>query len=319
MATCTLLDVFNDVRGLLHDTQVSGGETFTNTMLQVQFNEPYRTMFGCLMGASKRVQRTAYVMLPANTTVLIPANAGITDFGEPEMIEERPAVTSKTISTTSNASPIVVTFSAPHGFGANGTQVAGMVTGVSGTSAPWGSWGGTVTSTTAISLNGSMTDGSSGTGGRFYAASTVQWSEVQPGDLPWINDGQQQQYLVTYIWQNEQLQFRGSVQDTMLRITYYASGNPPTNTATNINIDNCRDLLAFATAYNAAQSVGWNDQADRFGIKAYTRTAGPQGEVDGGLLGVFRNVQVMSMQRGPARRRLPFRNKRSRFGGYLLG
>ena len=109
MAICTLQNVFDDVRGLLHDTQVSGGETFTNTMLQVQFNEPYRTMFGCLMGASKRVQRSSYVLLPSNTTILIPATVGINDFAEPEMIEERASTSATAISATSNTTPITVT------------------------------------------------------------------------------------------------------------------------------------------------------------------------------------------------------------------
>lgn len=274
-------------------------------------------MFGCLMGASKRVQRVWEVLLPANTTVLIPSTAGLSDFAEPEMIEERPATTSTVISTTSNTTPITVTTAAPHGFGAVGANILGTVTGVSGTVAPWGNWGGTVTGASTFTLNGSSGDGSSGTGGNFYPASQVQWNEVLPADLTNVLDGQQQQYLMNYCWINEQLLFRGSVQNQMLRLTYYASGNPPTNVNTNINIDNCRDLLAFATAYNAAQAVGWNDMADRFGLKAYSKTAGPQGEFDGGLLGVFRNIQVMAMQRGPSRRHGAFRDKRSRFGGYL--
>ena len=319
MAICTPQNIFDDVRGYLNDTQVSVGEVFTNAMLQVHFNEPYRTMFGCLMGASKRVQRTAYVMLPANTTVLIPATAGITDFGEPEMIEERAATAAIAISTTSNSTPITVTTVSPHGF-AIGTQINGMITGVLGTTAPWGNWGATVTGTSTFTLNGSMTDGAAGgTQGNFYAASTVQWNEVLPGDLANVLDGQQQQYLTNYVWMNEQLMFRGAVQNEMLRITYYASGNPPTNPSTNINIDNCRDLLAFATAANAAQAVGWNSQSDRFSLKAYNRTAGPQGAEDGGLLGVFRNIQVMAMQRGPNRRHEPFRDHRTRFGNYVTG
>jgi hypothetical protein len=318
MAICTTNDVFNDVRGLLNDNQVVGGEVFTNTFLQVQFNEPYRTMFGSLMGASKRVERVAYVLLPVNTTVLIPSTAGLTDFAEPEMIEERPATNATAISTTSNTTPITVTTVAPHGFGPNGTQVMGFVTGVIGSNAPWGNWGAVVTGPSTFTLNGSAGDGSTGTSGAFYGASQVQWQEVMPADLTNILDGQPQQYLLNYVWMNEQLLFRGSTQNQMLRLTYYASGTPPASVNININIDNCRDFLACATAYNAAQAVGWNNQADRFGLRAYSKTAGPQGEFDGGLLGVFRNIQVMAMQRGPSRRHGAFRDKRTRFGGYLL-
>lgn len=319
MATCTLQQVYDDARGFLHDTQVSGGESFTNTVLQVSFGEPYRTLYNNLQGVSKRVQRIAYVVLPAYNSILIPANYGITDLSEPEMVEERPATTGIPLSTTSNATPIVVTSASPHGLGSTGAIVAGQVTGVAGTNASWGNWFATITGASAFTLNGSRTDGAGGTGGTFYGASTVQFSEVMPADLAPAMDGQAQQYLGNYGWINEQLQFRGSVQNQQLRITYWASGDPPTSAGTNINIDNCRDFLAVATAANAARSVGWYQMADRLDLKAYTKSAGPMGEADGGLLGKFIAIQVMTMQRGPQRRALPFRDRRGKFGDFMAG
>jgi hypothetical protein len=319
MATCTLGDVFGDARGYLHDTQVAGGESFTNAMLQVHFNEPYRTLFNNLMGVSKRVQRIAYVVLPAYTTILIPQNFGITDLAEPELVEERPATAAIAISATANSSPISVVTAAPHGLGPTNAIIAGQVSGVAGTTAPWGNWFVTITGANTFTLNGSRSDGGLGTGGNFYAASAQQFVTVMPQDLAPAMDGQPQQYLGTYEWINEQLQFRGSTQNQQLRLTYWASGDPPTNANTNINIDNCRDFLAVATAANAANSVGWYQMSDRLNVKAYNRSAGPQGDNDGGLLAKFIGIQVMTMQRGPQRRQLPFRARRDKFGNFLIG
>ena len=319
MAICTLQNVFETARGHLHDTQVTGGETFQNSILQVQFNEPYRDMFRCLMGASKRVQRIVYVVLPANTTVLNPAAPPflITDMAEPEMVEQRPATSAVAIASVDAGTPITVTTVAPHGFGGPGTIIAGQISGVSGTTAPWGNWFGTVTGASTFTLNGSMSDGTAGTGGSFYGASQQQFTEVLPIDLAQGGlDGTTSTCLDYYLWINEQMQFRGASGNVQLRITYYASGNPPTNSATNINIDDCLDFLATATAANAANSVGWWSMSDRLRERAYG-DGGPQ--CTGGLLGKFLNIQVLALQRGPIRRQLPFRDKRSRFGNFPLG
>src|ERR1700747_1999356 len=122
MATASVQNIFDDVRAYLGDTQVVGGEVMTNSFLLGTaasgtagsgslFGEPYRTMFSKLTGASKRVQPNVYVVLPANTTVLIPSTYNIVDFSEPEMIEERPAPNSIAIASTDTGTPITVTTS----------------------------------------------------------------------------------------------------------------------------------------------------------------------------------------------------------------
>src|SRR5258708_4241531 len=113
MAVYNLEAVFTMVRGLLND---SLGEVFTDSNLQSYFNEPYRTLVSNLMSTSKRVQRVAYVNFPGNTTVLIPAGYGITDFSEPEVIEERQASAAIAITSTSAATPINALATA-HGLG----------------------------------------------------------------------------------------------------------------------------------------------------------------------------------------------------------
>lgn len=320
MATCSLGDVYQDVRGYLADTgylgSIPSGEQFVNAVLPVFFSEPYRTMFGRLQGSSKRVQRVLYVTLPVNTTVLIPSTFGVTDFAEPEMVEERPSVGGAVITSTSATTPIRATIPS-HGLGPVGSMVAGQISGVLGTSAPWGNWYVTVIDANTVSLNGSASDGSAGTGGTFYPQSSQSFTEVVSIDLSAVGlDGPPQSVLGTYLWINEMLQFRGASQPTQLRITYYASGNPPTNPNTVLGIDNCRDFLAKATAANAAASVGWTSRAQELKMEAY---GDPALGDPGGLLLVFMNIQVLASQHDHGRRLQAFRDKRYRWGSYILG
>ena len=302
-------------RGYLHDTLVPGGAVWTNTNLQTHFNEAYRQMYNCLAMASKRIQKVIYIPFPAYTTVLIPASYQITDFSEPEIIEERPMPSTPiAIVSTDTSTPINVTTISPHGLSSNAEVI---VSEVIGTPSPWGQWFITVTGASTLSLNGSASDGNTGTGGTLVAGTAAQprWSPVNPLDLDKQGiDGQPQAYLGVYIWGNEQLRFRGATNQQELRITYWASGTPPTNASQQIGIDNCIDFLACATAASAARANSWFQLADQLKFTAY----GPeqQGNGDGGLLRAFLNVQVTSMQRGPQRRMLPFRNKKSRFGNY---
>ena len=272
-------------------------------------------MFNVLAGVSKRVQKVIYLPFPAYTTTLDPATYNVNDFSEPELIEERPMPSTPiAIATTDTSTPINVNTVSAHGL-STGTE--GVVTEVSGTSAPWGQWFFTVTGSSTLSLNGSASDGNSGTGGTIIPGNgTPQWLELDALDLDGQGmDGQPQAYLGVYVWDGELLRFRGAVNTQELRITYYASGTPPTNAAQQIGIDNCIDFLACATAANAARSNSWFQLADQLKFTAYGPNQMPDG--DGGLLRSFINIQVMSQQRGPQRRMQPYRNRRSRFGNYV--
>jgi len=317
MAVNTLEQIFQQVRGILNDIQISTGIIFTDSMLQIHFNEPYRSLFSCLQGTSKRVQRCVYINFPAYTTVLNAATFNIPDMAEPEMVEERLSMPQIAIATTSNATPIVV--NAPgHNLGTTGQMVGVQVTGVANTAAPWGNWFATIVDANNFTLNGSMTDGGGGTGGFVSLQGQNRFTEVFPIDLSNQGlDGTPGQNLGQYLWIDEQMQFRGCVNTQELRITYWASGTPPTNTALSINIDNCIDFLSFATAANAAYAIGWSTRGDELYAKAY----GAGGEqCTGGLMGKFIMIQVSSLQRNSTlKRRQPFRPHRTRFGEAILG
>lgn len=308
----TLEQVFVAARAYLND---QAANVYTDAYLTPHFNEPYRRMFNCLAPVSKRVQRIVYTDLPANTTVLIPATIGLTDFAEPEIIEERPAQGTVTITSTDTSTPIKATATA-HGLGPTGSIVYGQVSNVAGTSAPWGNWAVTVIDANTFSLNGSQSDGNAGTGGYFTRQSLQQFVPVDPIDMAIQGiDGQPQQYLGVYLWNSEQLQFRGAIGIQQLRITYWASGSPPSNVNSTIGIDNCIDFLACATAANAARAEGFTALSNDLKFTAYGATQ--EANCVGGLLGEFIKIQVLTMQRGPQRRTRPFRDKVTRFGNYL--
>ena len=320
MSVCTVGQIYTDVRGLLNDVAIPSGEIFTNQYFinnPNAFGEPYRSAFGRMMGGSKRVQRIVYVVLPPQTTVLIPNTYGIVDFSDPELIEERPAATPGiTIQATDTSTPIIVTAN-NHGLGPTGNVAPGQICNVIGTSAPWGNWYVTVIDANHFSLNGSMSDGTAGTGGFFFSQTQQPWSTVSPIDLAMEGlDGQPSQVLGNYLFLNEQLMFRGASSAIQLRITYYASGTAPTNPNYVIAIDNLEDFLAVATASNAAQAKGWFAMADKLRAQAYL--GDPQTNTPS-LIDLFFNSQVMASQRGPQRRQLPYRDRRSKFGSFIYG
>lgn len=322
MATTTLGQIYQDVRGILSDTQIASGEWFPNSYYAQAtgnpgaFGEPYRSMFSKLAGGSKRVQRVVYIVLPPSTNVVIPSTYNIVDFAEPEMIEERPAPSSIVVTATSTTTPIAVT--APsHGLGGAGSIAEGALSGIAGTQSPWGNWFVTVVDADHFTLNGSASDGVAGTGGFFYPMSSQQFTEVTPLDLTAGGlDGQASQVLGCYLWINEMLQFRGATSAVQLRITYYASGTAPTDPNYVISIDDCRDFLSIATAANCARAKQWWVMAESLQSRAYGDPTHPETP---SLLDLFYAKQVMADQRGPSRRQGPFRNRKSKIGGYLIG
>jgi hypothetical protein len=313
MPSPTVEQVFNQARAILRDTQVVGGEDYTDVVLAPYFQEAYRRMYTGLFGAgSKRVQRIWYVNFPYDTTVLIPSVYNVFDLFEPVLVEERMAGSNITIVSTSTTTPISV--NAPsHGL-STGNEV--LVTDVANTNAPWGLWFITVMDANNFTLNGSASDGVAGSGGYCTVPNNLQFTQVQAIDLAEQGlDGAISNSLQVYIWTGQQFLFRGCTENQQLRITYWASGNPPTSTSAIIGVDNSIDFLAYATAFSAAQASGWTDLSDKLLIQAY---GNPQ--IPGtGLLSELTAGMTKMLQRGPQRRQLPFRARRSKFGSFLLG
>lgn len=302
MAQPTLQNCFDGARSHLGDTQTAGGDVFTNTVLQDHFSTSWDELVGAMNNVtSPRIIRIFYWNLPAYTEEFSPQGNGIADFSEPEFLEERGSVVSVAITSTGITSPIQVTTSVPQGQ-TTGNEV--IISGVSGTTAPWGRNFVTVIDPLNLTINGSITDGNAGTGGTL-STGTERFTEVAEADR--VYDDTPISQLLTYRWEESKFKFRGATTARQLRITYVATGAAPTITSTVLGFDNCKAFLAARTAGLAAHAKGWYQMAQDLS----TQALGPNLYADGsgGHLYTFLNNQVKLLQRHTTRRK-PFRGQR---------
>ena len=88
--TPTLQQVYDFARKLCLDTEVSGGQRFTNPFLQEFGEAAYADIFTAFTLANlPRIYRDTYFILDPHTTVLYPETAGITNIQEPRFVSER--------------------------------------------------------------------------------------------------------------------------------------------------------------------------------------------------------------------------------------
>ena len=310
----TLGAVFDTARSMLQGGETTASTGLSNAIMQQFFNVAYPELWQ-IMGQvqTARVRRDFFHYLPAYTTYFDPQSVGVTDFGEPEWMEERGGVTVVPISTTSNASPIVVTTTGAHGLASN-TEI--QIAEVTGTAAPEGMWFGTVLSSTTLSLNGSVTDGSAGTGGSLMSTPDRFQPMSATRNIPF--NSPPSSFLRTWQWQDNALRFIGATQAIQLHVTYWASGVPPTNVNTTLGIDDCMAFLSTRVASLAARSRGWYQMAEELKVDALGPNKEPDGS--GGLLRAWLNLQVINMQ-ATEFRKPPFRtNLAWNFpGDYIYG
>lgn len=304
MPSPTVQTVLDYARGWLSDNiTVSAGELFPNSvLLAVAFPTAYREMWDAMgLTSENRVRRHFYYNLPAYTSELRPVPLGLIDLDEPERLEERGSLTTVAITSTDTATPINVTATA-HGLSTNGELI---ISGVANTQSPWGRWYATVSTPNIFSLNGSVSDGVSGTGG-IVTTSADKFTDLKA--VTRLDERDISDRLLDYVWEESVFRFRGASATRQLRVTYIASGNPPTNTSTNLAIDDCLNFLGCRTAGLAAMAKGWNTMADRLNKMALGERMDPYDP--GGFLRSFIHLQVLNLQRKQYRRG-PFRIKRS--------
>ena len=303
MAKPTVQSVYDQSRSLLGDDQISPqGEVFTNAVLQPHYSVAYRALYRTMaILGNPYIERDVFYTLPANTTFLDPATAGITDMGEPLFVEWRTGFTSVNITGATIGAGFVTITAPGHGAASGDQVVTGGIVGLVGTD---GIWGVTVLDPNTLTLNGCVATGtytSGGTatrgGGQFFPMDARDRFD----DLGANASGYE------YTWIGDVFGFRVSAAPLELRITYSASGNPPTNTATTIGIDDSLDFLSTYAAGLAIASRGGRDLANELQIRAIGREKNE--ENPGGLLLSFLRNEVKRVQRIPPeqRRRQAFR------------
>ena len=326
MSFPTALNVFDLCRSNLGDEAVSGGELYTNTLLLPFLNAANREMFRVLESLQlPRVKTYAYYNLPANTGVLYPATASITDLHEPETVSVRSvAWTMSVIGCTITDGVPTLEFAPGDGivtwgvdqFGApyivtqdvlDGSQV--VVWGVGGVTGVADAWSVTVPDPTHLTLNGAVAAGTYTSGG-FASGSTDQFV-----DLDWVDDvgvtDAAGDAPTEVAWVGGAFRMKPSTVAQQLRIAYWTSAPAITSINDVIAVDDSLDYLAARTAGMAAYSRGGISIAEGLALRAL----GPTGQADasGGLLRqVFVNAVLREQAEQPIRRK-PYRQKRSAY------
>lgn len=311
MADCTLAQVNSLARSVLNDTDIPGGEIFVDSVLLPHHDQAYRELYNAMSTMQiPDINRVVYWVVQPNTTYLSPqGQMGLNDFNEPVFVEERGGITVVSIATTGTTSPVTVTTTTAHGL-ADGQSVT--IQAVSGTFAPWGRFYITVIDATSFYLISSLSDGVAGTGGT-VCYSQNPFTEVIP--LLRTTDRAESDLIYDYMWQDNALQFRGANTLREIRITYRASGNPPTSLNAQLNLDDSLGYLGYRTAALAAQQKQWVSTYERLCRLACGPSMLPDGT--GGLLRSYVNNAVVAMQRN-RRQRQPFRWRRNAPDWYLL-
>jgi hypothetical protein len=300
--------IYSATRSILGDDQVTGGEVFTDLILQPKYQFAYAELYRALQNAqSPFIQREAYFNVPANTGVLLPATAGIENLGQPTLVEERGGVTAWNVSVVTPGAGFATIVTTANTLATGNQPVIYGVVGI--TEDINDIWTVTVTNSTTFTANGCAAIGTYVSGG-IVSISSEAFTEMTPQSRidSIVSPGSAFQ---RYSWENGRFRFPPCSTIRQLRITYRLSGNAPTTTTASTGIDDCLTFLAYRTAGLAAPSKGMLVRG-----KQYTEMAvGPfweqRGEA-GGILGQMLDASVRNLQRLPPsqRRSPPFRSRR---------
>lgn len=239
------------------------------------------------------VERRWFHTLPANTSILYPIQAGITDFGEPSLLEERipgPSVAISAIAAGAG-NAIQITTSAPHNL--TGTPEV-FISDVLGVPLANGRWFATVIDASNLLLNGSIFDGAYVSGGSVTTA-TDRFTEVRLCST--LSDRDPDSKLLEVQWIGDAYQFIGATQALQLRITYFSSGNAPTTGS--LVYDDIKNPLMYRVAALCAYKHGRGQgEAERLDIEA----RGENKDGQDGMYYTFLQKKVRQQQQTPLRR-----------------
>jgi len=306
----TVANVMDAARSHLGDTEIAGGQLWTNAALQTFLNQAYGEMLRAFAQSSiARIYRRSYYNLPANTSYLAPATASITNFGEPAVhsgVAERAVRNTSTVTGAALGAGFVdLTTAAPHAFVAG--QIV-VVFGVAGLSDDVNDlWSVEVPGATIVRLLGSVATGAWTSGGTVSdsAEEFVDLDAVATIDS-WPNAPVAA--LGRYAWLGDAFRFWPAATVRQIRLTYSLSANAPSTGS--LAVDDSRDFLAARAAALAAGSGGARGRAGELNILAMGNPGGLVGEASAGAIGELVRLGVKTMQRNRfvTRRYRPKRN-----------
>lgn len=304
----SVLDVNNAARAHLGDTEVFGGQLFTDSFLQPFFASAYQSLYTWLeRNGGSKLRRTQFYNLPAYTGYLKPDSIGISNIGNPINIWDRPigvALTS-TVAALNAASPStggipsIDLTATNHGLLAGQEVIVfGFVDGTV-TDSINDIWYISVPNSNTIRLNG-VESGASDTLGATGITTTgsADWP-VQPLRQLWdftaenTNSGQSAA-LSWWHWAGSAFRFAPANTARQIKITYELSGDAPSNGP--IGLDDSLNALSAMTGALAARAKGFPQKAESLFVAAVGNAAGDTTNIRGGYFAEMAQIEARQSQ-----------------------
>lgn len=277
MAQPTLTEIYAQARSKCGDTEVAGGQIYTDALLLPHIQEATRALWRGLRNlAVPRVKRTVYYTLPANTSFFSPTIL-MSDFSEPaDMVAQRGGLTSVAVSNAvQSGNNFVVTTAVDHNLATGDMVVLEQIGAVrwANVLAPV-----IVNSSTQFTINGLLTEVAYSSGG-YVVTSNNQFEDIPWADRLLSSTTQATPGLGVCVYANRAFQFSPSSDDRQIRLQYWSSVVVPTSGSDVIAFNDCIDFVAIYAASEASESQGAATRAAKLKVQA----VGPS--YDNGIIG----------------------------------
>lgn len=309
----TIQAVKDKARALLGDAEVTGGQVFTDAILQPYCETAFADLYRVLdLFNIQFVERNLYYVLPANQTAFYPRQAGHNNFGEPVAVRIREPTETVAISNVAVdlVNPWCLVTTAANTFSTGDTVIIYNVQLVSFDVND--EWTIEVVNSTTIKLLGCRATGAYTDGGQDFASkSTHNWSDPlrfldSPADVHKLGvDG-----VDAVAWERDRFIFNRSTIDRQIMIEYSLSGALGTTDTDSVGIDDSLDYMAYRAASLAAEPFGAQDLASRYERQSIGSVEALSANEPGGFLGnmVRRGVQALQKESFETQRFRPRRN-----------
>lgn len=314
MAFVTKQQVFDKARILLGDSEVPGGQVFTDdgangtwnlsSLLETPYAEAYRHLGNF---ESPFTKRNFHALVAAHQSHLDPAGVGITNVGEILDVRSRPVAATLAIAavTPDLATSICrVQTSTAHGLSSgDNVVILGTIDAITNIADEWPVL---VADADEFDLLGCRADGTWTSGGSVVVPSGAWSLPLVAGDSPLdLEIGCRPEYT----WEGDILRFKLAAVERLVKVSYKISATLPASDSGSLAPDDMKDYFTYRLAGLAAEADGDYETAQRMKLEA----VGPDPErFIGGFLGQLLDRAVKVNNKVVRRFPSGFRSRRYR-------
>lgn len=294
MAFPTVTNCMDAARARAADEE---GAVYTDAILLPGVQSAVRKLFRKYgIFGNPRIIKTEFYPVPAYTSVLSPATAGINDMGEPIALYERGGITTYTVDgATPSSSGLAVSTSAAHGMATGDLVTLNQLGGIVGAG---GMWVVSVVDADDFTVNGLIATGTFTSGG-----TATKSTEKFRGPLTFSVDRMGLptsigSSIIAYVWAGDRFILTAANEARELCIDYYSSATVPSSGSDIIGVDDCIDFVA----------------AEALATVALTRSpqiaVGQRAEADNALDDLIRaGTHTLQVEDQRVRSRKPYRDR----------